>query len=62
MTFRVSVRRAVDYPLDLYYLMDVSKSLKNDLASLRSLGMALGKLSYQRCDGRKMSNEKGRCE
>ncbi|XP_072042217.1 integrin beta-2-like [Amphiura filiformis] len=41
MTFRVSIRQAADYPLDLYYLMDLSKSLSDDLESLHTLGRAL---------------------
>jgi len=31
-----------DYPVDLYYLLDLSKSMEDDLDSLRSLGKDLG--------------------
>nr|XP_023691557.1 integrin beta-3 [Paramormyrops kingsleyae] len=36
--FTVKVRQVEDYPVDLYYLMDLSYSMKDDLARLRSLG------------------------
>ena len=35
-------KQAEDYPVDLYYLLDLSQSMKNDLESLRSLGQQLG--------------------
>ncbi|XP_072041178.1 integrin beta-1-B-like [Amphiura filiformis] len=37
----IYVRPAVDYPLDLYYLMDLSKSMEDDLRSLRTIGSVL---------------------
>ncbi|KAG9264477.1 integrin beta-3-like [Astyanax mexicanus] len=40
-TFTVTVRQVADYPVDLYYLMDLSYSMNDDLASLRSLGSDL---------------------
>lgn len=39
--FTVSVKRVADYPVDLYYLMDLSYSMKDDLARLRTLGNEL---------------------
>ncbi|XP_008295050.1 integrin beta-2 isoform X1 [Stegastes partitus] len=40
-TFRVSFRRAEGYPVDLYYLMDLSNSMKDDLANVKELGQDL---------------------
>ncbi|XP_077347213.1 integrin beta-1-B-like isoform X3 [Lithobates pipiens] len=40
-TFNLTFRRAEDYPIDLYYLMDLSYSTKDDLENAKSLGMAL---------------------
>ncbi|XP_063759885.1 integrin beta-3a isoform X2 [Eleginops maclovinus] len=39
--FTVSVKQVEDYPVDLYYLMDLSYSMMNDLARLRTLGNEL---------------------
>lgn len=39
--FTVSVKQAQDYPVDLYYLMDLSFSMKDDLFRLRTLGNEL---------------------
>ncbi|KAJ8245952.1 hypothetical protein GJAV_G00262080 [Gymnothorax javanicus] len=36
--FTVKVRQVEDYPVDLYYLMDLSYSMKDDLIRLRMLG------------------------
>ena len=33
--------QAEDYPVDLYYLMDLSYSMRDDLVSLRTLGKGL---------------------
>lgn len=41
--FTVTIRQAADYPVDLYYLMDLSFSMNDDLANLRSLGNGLAK-------------------
>ncbi|XP_074553579.1 integrin beta-3a [Halichoeres trimaculatus] len=41
--FTVSVKQVEDYPVDLYYLMDLSFSMKDDLARLRTLGSDLAK-------------------
>eukprot|EP00079_Xenopus_tropicalis_P036299 XP_017950070.1 PREDICTED: integrin beta-1 isoform X1 [Xenopus tropicalis] len=40
-TFNLTFRRAEDYPIDLYYLMDLSFSMKDDLENVKSLGTAL---------------------
>lgn len=39
--FTVSVRQVADYPVDLYYLMDLSYSMRDDLIRLRTLGNEL---------------------
>ncbi|XP_036381784.1 integrin beta-3-like [Megalops cyprinoides] len=39
--FTVKVRQVEDYPVDLYYLMDLSYSMKDDLFRLRTLGNGL---------------------
>ncbi|XP_047426889.1 integrin beta-3a [Mugil cephalus] len=39
--FTVSVKQVADYPVDLYYLMDLSYSMKDDLERLRTLGNEL---------------------
>ncbi|XP_014891238.1 integrin beta-2 [Poecilia latipinna] len=36
--FKVSFKRAEGYPVDLYYLMDLSYSMKDDLANVKRLG------------------------
>ncbi|KAG5262643.1 hypothetical protein AALO_G00277250 [Alosa alosa] len=41
--FTVKVRQVEDYPVDLYYLMDLSYSMNDDLRSLRMLGNDLAK-------------------
>mgnify|MGYP003406759618 CR=1 FL=1 len=38
---RVSYSQAEDYPVDLYYLMDLSKSMEDDKDKLSSLGDTL---------------------
>lgn len=43
-TFRFQVRQAEDYPVDLYYVMDLSKSMEDDLQNLKSLGSELGEI------------------
>lgn len=37
----MTVKQVEDYPVDLYYLMDLSYSMRDDLARLRSLGNQL---------------------
>lgn len=39
--FVVKVRQVEDYPVDLYYLMDLSYSMNDDLFRLRTLGRGL---------------------
>uniref|UniRef100_A0A674AEB0 Integrin beta n=1 Tax=Salmo trutta TaxID=8032 RepID=A0A674AEB0_SALTR len=41
--FTVKVRQVEDYPVDLYYLMDLSFSMNDDLFRLRTLGKGLAK-------------------
>ncbi|KAM9431262.1 integrin beta-7-like isoform 3-T3 [Salvelinus alpinus] len=38
-SFEVRFRRAEGYPIDLYYLMDLSFSMKDDLENVRNLGL-----------------------
>ncbi|KAM8947489.1 integrin beta-3 [Pelodytes ibericus] len=40
--FTVQVRQVEDYPVDIYYLMDLSYSMKDDLDKIRMLGTNLG--------------------
>ncbi|XP_023682683.2 integrin beta-5 isoform X1 [Paramormyrops kingsleyae] len=40
-SFEVQVRQVEDYPVDLYYLMDLSLSMKDDLDTIRNLGTKL---------------------
>ncbi|KAK7122613.1 hypothetical protein R3I94_019657 [Phoxinus phoxinus] len=39
--FTLKVRQVEDYPVDLYYLMDLSYSMNDDLSQLRRLGQGL---------------------
>lgn len=40
-TLNVHFKQALDYPVDLYYLMDLSKSMEDDKAKLAELGNIL---------------------
>ncbi|XP_058879249.1 integrin beta-1-like isoform X1 [Acipenser ruthenus] len=40
-TFELKFKRAEDYPIDLYYLMDLSFSMKDDLENVKNLGTNL---------------------
>lgn len=40
-TITLDILQAEDFPVDLYYLMDLSDSMKDDLESLRTLGSTL---------------------
>uniref|UniRef100_H9GL59 Integrin beta n=1 Tax=Anolis carolinensis TaxID=28377 RepID=H9GL59_ANOCA len=40
-TFTVQVRQVEDYPVDIYYLMDLSNSMKDDLRNIQNLGTNL---------------------
>uniref|UniRef100_A0A8D2L8D5 Integrin beta n=2 Tax=Varanus komodoensis TaxID=61221 RepID=A0A8D2L8D5_VARKO len=42
-TIQVSVRQTEDYPVDLYYLMDLSASMIDDLRTIKELGSTLSK-------------------
>ncbi|KAJ8268699.1 hypothetical protein COCON_G00138710 [Conger conger] len=39
--FNLKFKRAEDYPIDLYYLMDLSYSMKDDLENVKNLGTDL---------------------
>lgn len=39
--FSLKFKRAEDYPIDLYYLMDLSYSMKDDLENVKNLGTDL---------------------
>ncbi|XP_006636317.3 integrin beta-5 [Lepisosteus oculatus] len=41
VSLEVQVRQVEDYPVDLYYLMDLSLSMKDDLDNIRNLGTKL---------------------
>uniref|UniRef100_UPI00358E9F2A integrin beta-5-like isoform X2 n=1 Tax=Myxine glutinosa TaxID=7769 RepID=UPI00358E9F2A len=41
LTFQVDVRPVEDYPVDVYYLMDLSLSMQDDLAKMSRLGTTL---------------------
>nr|XP_056719022.1 integrin beta-3 [Euleptes europaea] len=44
--FSVQVRQVEDYPVDIYYLMDLSNSMKDDLRNIQNLGTQLaGKMA-----------------
>ncbi|XP_027721823.1 integrin beta-6 [Vombatus ursinus] len=42
-TLQVRVRQTEDYPVDLYYLMDLSASMEDDLNTIKELGSTLSK-------------------
>lgn len=42
VTFNVSVKPAPNFPLDLYLLMDLSYSMRDDLNNLKELGSQIG--------------------
>ena len=44
--FDIKVKPAKDYPVDLYYLMDLSKSMEDDLLNLQNLGAGIGMILY----------------
>ena len=41
-TVKLTVRPAENYPVDLYYLMDMSYSMKDDLDKLTTLASKIG--------------------
>ena len=44
--FSVSFRQAENYPVDLYYVMDLSQSMNDDKKKLAELGDLLGESIY----------------
>ena len=46
MKLGVTVRSAENYPVDLYYLMDMSLSMEDDLKKLKGLGGTIGKIFF----------------
>lgn len=42
-TFSISVRTPENYPVDLYMLMDMSYSMRDNLEAVRGLGKDLGR-------------------
>ncbi|KAF4087153.1 hypothetical protein AMELA_G00092400 [Ameiurus melas] len=49
-TFNLKFKRAVGYPVDLYYLMDLSYSMEDDLTNVKALGIQILK-SLQKITG-----------
>lgn len=43
VTFQVKIQHTEDYPVDLYYLMDLSASMIDDLKTIKHLGSTLSK-------------------
>jgi len=43
INIQFSYKQVEDYPVDLYYLLDLSQSMKDDLANLRSLGKSISR-------------------
>lgn len=43
VTFQVKVQHKEDYPVDMYYLMDLSASMIDDLKMIKDLGSTLSK-------------------
>ena len=41
----IKVQIPINFPIDLYYLMDLSKSMLDDLEQIQGLGKVLGKFS-----------------
>jgi len=39
--FSIEFKRAQGYPIDLYYLMDLSYSMKDDLEQIKTLGQKI---------------------
>ena len=44
--FNATFRLAENYPVDLYFVMDVSQSMKEDKTTLASLGQDIGKNNH----------------
>uniref|UniRef100_A0A665WSQ3 Integrin beta n=1 Tax=Echeneis naucrates TaxID=173247 RepID=A0A665WSQ3_ECHNA len=43
LTFQVKIQHTEDYPVDMYYLMDLSASMIDDLEMIKDLGTSLSK-------------------
>ena len=43
VTFQVKIQHTEDYPVDIYYLMDLSASMVDDLQMIKDLGSSLSK-------------------
>lgn len=43
LTFQVEVQHTEDYPVDIYYLMDLSASMIDDLKKIKDLGSSLSR-------------------
>lgn len=43
MTFQVKVQQPEDHPVDMYYLMDLSASMFDDLHMIKHLGSTLSR-------------------
>jgi len=46
----IQVRIPENFPIDLYYLMDLSLSMEDDLEQIRELGDILGKIKNYSVD------------
>ena len=44
-TFTLSVKPSKDYPLDVYFLMDLSGSLDQDLATIQNISGSISALN-----------------
>ena len=42
MNFAFNIKEPEVYPVDLYYLMDTSYSMRNDLKNLKTLAASIG--------------------
>ena len=62
-SFDLKFKRAEDYPIDLYYLMDLSYSMKDDLENVKNLGTQLMlEMSKITSDFRIGKNQQGICQ
>lgn len=43
LTFQVKIKQTEDYPVDMYYLMDLSASMIDDLEQIKDLGSSLSR-------------------
>ncbi len=43
LTFQIQVQQPEDHPVDIYYLMDLSASMYDDLNMIKDLGSTLSK-------------------